>query len=66
MQIVVNSEPREVDDGTTLDELIRQLGLASQPCAAEVNREVVPKADRADRRLGEGDRIELVTLVGGG
>jgi thiamine biosynthesis protein ThiS len=32
----------------------------------EVNEEVVPRARLSDCRLEAGDRLELVTLVGGG
>lgn len=34
--------------------------------AVERNRSLVRKAEFADTVLGEGDRIEIVTFVGGG
>jgi sulfur carrier protein len=34
--------------------------------AVEVNLEVVPRAQHAQTRLRDGDRLEVVTLVGGG
>jgi thiamine biosynthesis protein ThiS len=34
--------------------------------AVEVNRALVRRAERAERRLAEGDAVEIVTLVGGG
>ncbi|MCP6769637.1 sulfur carrier protein ThiS, partial [Klebsiella pneumoniae] len=34
--------------------------------AVEVNRDVVPAARHAEHRLGAGDSVEIVTLVGGG
>ena len=66
MEIIVNSEPREVPEGCTVEGLIAELGLAAAICAAEVNLAVVPKAERATRVLTTGDRVEIVTLVGGG
>lgn len=66
MQITVNAEPRQAPEGLTLDALIRELGLDKSPCAAEVNRALVPKRQHAERTLREGDVVELVTLVGGG
>ena len=66
MEIIVNSERREVDDGCTVEGLIEELGLATSICAAEVNTTVVPKAERSTRTLEAGDRVEIVTLVGGG
>jgi len=66
MMVIVNDKPKEVPAGTTLAELVEELGLGEVPCAAEVNRQLVPKREHAGRELCEGDRIELVTLVGGG
>jgi sulfur carrier protein len=66
MEIIVNSERREVAEGCTVEGLIEELGLAASICAAEVNKAVVPKAARSTRTLEAGDRVEIVTLVGGG
>lgn len=66
MRIMVNSEERELPEGMTLAQLIAELGLDRAACAAEVNRALVPKRDHAERRLADGDTVELVTLVGGG
>ena len=66
MKIMVNSEEREVAEGCTVAGLIGDLGLAAAICAAEVNRTVVPRRERDETVLREGDRVEIVTLVGGG
>lgn len=66
MHILVNSEQKEVPEGCTVARLIDDLGLAAAICAAEVNRSVVPKRERAQRVLTDGDVVEIVTLVGGG
>ncbi len=66
MTIVVNGEKRELPPGATLRALIEQMGLGSKACAAEVNRQLVPKAEHPTRPLKDGDAVELVTLVGGG
>lgn len=66
MTIIVNGEQRPIEQGTTVAQLVRELGLDGKPCAAEVNRELVPKREHASRTLADGDRVELVTLVGGG
>ena len=66
MTITVNGEPRELPEGTTLAALVERLGLAAAACAAEVNRELVPKRLHAERALRSDDRVELVSLVNGG
>jgi sulfur carrier protein len=46
--------------------LLAELGLAAGHVAVEVNLQLVPRAQHARQSLAEGDRIEIVTLVGGG
>ncbi|MBQ18216.1 MAG: thiamine biosynthesis protein ThiS [Planctomycetaceae bacterium] len=66
MQIQVNEESREVKPGATVADLITQLGLEPRYLAVERNRTLVPRREHSDCVLGEGDRLEIVTLVGGG
>ena len=64
--IVVNGEDRQVPAGTTVLALLESLGFGGRKVAVERNREIVPRARHAEERLAEGDRVELVTFVGGG
>ncbi len=66
MQVIVNGQPREVPDRTTVAGLLEELELATKPVAVEVNLELVPRAQHGQQRLNDGDRLEVVTLVGGG
>ncbi|HVK73115.1 MAG TPA: sulfur carrier protein ThiS [Kofleriaceae bacterium] len=66
IEIVVNGEPRQVPGGTTVLGLIDVLGLGGRRVAVERNRTVVPRAQHAVVVLEAGDRLELVTFVGGG
>lgn len=66
MQIVVNGEPRDVADGTTVEALLADLGIDRRRIAVERNREIVPRAQHGATPLAPGDRIEIVTMVGGG
>ena len=66
MNLQVNGETRNVQDGLTLDALVRELELEERPIAVELNREVVPKDRYVATRLSDGDRLEIVSLVGGG
>ena len=66
MAIQVNGEAFEVAEGTTLAALIAARGLEPQQVATEVNLELVPRGNRDGVVLAPGDRIELVTMVGGG
>jgi sulfur carrier protein len=66
MQIHLNGENRQLDDGMTVAGLLETLKLAGKPVAVEVNLELVTKARHAEHRLADGDRVEVVSLVGGG
>jgi sulfur carrier protein len=66
MQITVNGQPHEVAETISVAQLLEQLRLVGKPLAVEVNLELVPRQHHADYGLADGDRIEIVTLVGGG
>ena len=66
MKVFVNGEPRDVEAGATIDALLAVLGIDRRKIAVERNREIVPRAEHAATPLAEGDRIEIVTMVGGG
>lgn len=66
MRVQVNGEEREVRDGATLVELLDTLAIDRTRVAVEVNAEVVRRARHADLKLSAGDKIEVVTFVGGG
>ena len=66
MKLTVNGEERLAPDGFTLLELVHELGLDSSPIAIELNRQVISRDRHRETRLADGDRLEIVTLVGGG
>lgn len=66
MTITVNGQPEALEDSATVERLLQQHNLAHAPCAVEVNKAIVPKKRHAEHKLREGDRVEIVTLVGGG
>jgi thiamine biosynthesis protein ThiS len=66
LTIHVNGDAREVPEGTTVADLVASLGLEPTQVAVERNREIVGRDARATCVLEGGDRLEVVTLVGGG
>lgn len=65
MNIQLNGEQREVA-ATTIAGLVIELGLEKRMLAVERNLEVVPKSEYATTVLAEGDRLEVVHMIGGG
>jgi sulfur carrier protein len=66
MDILLNGQPCLVREGATLDELLREQGLAERRVAIEVNGEIVPRGRHATHVLQPADRVEVVHALGGG
>ncbi len=66
MHLTINGEAREQSGVSTVLELLQALGLTQGPVAVELNREIVPRAEHATRRIQDGDVLEIVHMVGGG
>jgi thiazole synthase len=66
LTLTINGEPRSLPSPLTVAELLRTLGRDSSKVAVEVNHDVVPRARHPEHALQSGDKIEIVTLVGGG
>ncbi len=66
MEIIVNDQPHDVPGGTTIARLLVLMKLEPTRVAVEVNFDLVPRDRHATHVLTEGDRLEVVTLVGGG
>lgn len=66
IRVLVNGAARDVMAGTTLDVVVTTLSAAPSGVAAAVNEVVVPRGQWAATRLGDGDRVEILTAVQGG
>jgi thiamine biosynthesis protein ThiS len=64
--ITVNGKPLDVPEGTTVADLLDSLDISRQGTAVERNRVIVPRSLHTEARIEAGDRIEIVTAVGGG
>ena len=64
--MTVNGETVQLASGSTVADLLRSLSLEPTRVAVEHNLRVVPRAEHATVRLNHGDRVEIVTFVGGG
>jgi thiamine biosynthesis protein ThiS len=66
MRVTVNGQQQDVQQGTTAADLINSYNFEPRHVAVEINRDLVPRARLGETVLREDDRIEIVTLVGGG
>ena len=66
MHITLNGSPRDCAPATTIARLLDDAGYGGRRVAVEVNREIVPRSQHADRLVAEGDQVEIVHAIGGG
>jgi len=66
MTVWLNGQPRAIEAPLTLAALLEAVGAPREGFAVERNGAIVRKRDHAATALADGDRVELVTLVGGG
>jgi thiamine biosynthesis protein ThiS len=66
LRIQVNGEPRDVNEGISLAELVESLSLKAEQVAIELNEVVVRRAEWQSIVLQPDDKIEIVHFVGGG
>ncbi len=67
-RIILNGEEREISREMSVMELLNEIGVKFREVglAVAINEEVVPKSEYESRTVREGDRVEIVQLVGGG
>jgi thiamine biosynthesis protein ThiS len=66
IEIIVNGDALQVRRNARVTDLIKQLELASERLAIELNLSILPRAKWAEIELRPGDRLEIVHFVGGG
>ncbi|MGL5065665.1 MAG: sulfur carrier protein ThiS [Microcoleus sp.] len=62
----VNGDSHNCPSETLLPELLKQLNLNPRLIAVEYNGEILHKQFWETTQMQEGDRLEIVTIVGGG
>lgn len=66
VRVLVNGAASTVARGTTVGQLLAQLGVAAARVAVEVNLSVIDRGRYEQQALAEGDHVEIVSFVGGG
>jgi thiamine biosynthesis protein ThiS len=66
IEITVNGEAHRSPLGASVSDLVKQLELAPERMAIELNLSILPRSKWAETELRSGDRLEIVHFVGGG
>ena len=66
MKVLLNGESFEVEENSSIVDLLKKLDISGNRVAVEVNMEIVPKGDYTTFKISPDDKIEIVHFVGGG
>ena len=68
MKIRVNGEERLIQSNKSisLNETIKLLGYSSNTVVVEVNKLIINSEEWEDQYIKNGDKLEIVSIVGGG
>ncbi|MDL0095013.1 sulfur carrier protein ThiS [Campylobacter vicugnae] len=66
IQIYLNSNSLTIDKDSSLADLIKSQGYEDSKVAAEVDMQIIPRANWSDFTIKDGMKIEIVEFVGGG
>ncbi len=64
--LLINGKRVELEHPTRLLEYLQQLGVDPRAVAVEHNGQIVERATYPSVVLRDGDRVEIVRMVGGG
>ena len=66
LKIQVNGQQRDCRSGSTVGDLLRELDIKTERVAVELNLEILDRKDFELRSLQQGDRLEILSFIGGG
>ena len=66
MKIFLNNKVTIIKKEMTIENLLSQIDVTHKYFAVEVNEQVIPKSSHKIFVIREGDKIEIVTAIGGG
>lgn len=66
MKIIINGTPQTFEKTPTLADIVSKFCRQPHYVVSALNEKVIAPKDRSEILVQEGDRIELITPVGGG
>ncbi|NPA04121.1 MAG: sulfur carrier protein ThiS [Epsilonproteobacteria bacterium] len=66
MLVTINGEEREIKEGITIQQLLRELKIEDKVMAVAVNMKIVKKEEWNKFLPKKGDKIEFLSFTGGG
>jgi len=65
MKVTINGQTNNID-ARTIDEIVKMKELDASGLVIEHNGEIIKQKDWPKQKVAEGDKLELLSFVGGG
>jgi len=66
MKIIVNGQPQQAKENTSIAALLQALNLNPRQVVIELNRQILTSEEIANTKLQADDQLEIIHFVGGG
>ncbi|MFL2552598.1 MAG: sulfur carrier protein ThiS [Gammaproteobacteria bacterium] len=66
MNILLNNVPEKIFAGSTVKNLLENKNIKNKYYAVEINKKIIPKSNHETHLIKDGDKIEIITAIGGG
>ena len=66
MIIFLNGKEKEYSCSLTMEALLVELGHSNKKIAVEINEEIIPRSQLKNKLVVDGDKIEIISAIGGG
>lgn len=66
MNVKINGKVKQLDDGLTVKQLLKQLNISFETVVVELNGDIIYKEEYEKVILKDNDKVEIVRFVGGG
>lgn len=64
--VTVNGKPMDIKPGTTVEELLDALKVNAEQVVVQLNLEIITREHLGKRTVNPGDKVEILSFVGGG
>ncbi len=66
ISIILNGNDKQLDNNTSITQLLEILDLSEKRLAIEINQQIVPRSNFTSITLNNLDQVEIVQAIGGG
>ena len=66
MKIICNGEQKNIEPGTSVEQLVQNLGINPDTVVVECDGNILRREEYASHILTDGAALELIRFVGGG